>query len=162
MTEAMTLERLLDSIRAGWADWQAALERVDRERIQQPGVVADWSVKDLVAHVTWFEVDMLLLLRERSMAQSSPLWSLPPDERNRAIYEENRARSIEDVLDENSRVHTGMVAEIEKLSERDLRDPSGFDGMPTEWLPWQILCENTYDHYSDHTQQINDWLKAHP
>ena len=159
MDDKISLERLLGLIKAGWAEFEGSLERVGRDRMQQAGVSGELSVKDLAAHVTWFEKDMLLLLSERSMLGASPLWGLPPDERNRAVFAENRARSIDDVLDEARRVHTAMVAEIEKLSEKELRDPSVFEGMPHDWSPYEILCENTYEHYADHIREIDRWLE---
>ena len=159
MDDKITLERLLGLIHAGWKEFESTLERVGRERMEQPGVSGELSVKDVAAHVTWFEKDMLLLLSTRSMKEASPLWGLPPDERNRAIYEENRARTVEDVLGEARSVHAAMMAEIEKLSDDELHAPSRFEGMPPDWTPWEILCENTYEHYADHIHEIDRWLE---
>ena len=56
-----------------------------------PGVVGKWSVKDLVAHITWSEREMVGVLAARALA-GSDLWSLTNDERNEIVYQQNRDR----------------------------------------------------------------------
>lgn len=162
MTDTITLERLTGLIRSEWENWERVLALVPRERMSQPGVTGYWSVKDLIAHVTWFERDILSLLRERSMANASALWNLPTDERNQAIYDENRTRSLSEVMDEAQRVHAGVMQALAGLLESDLHDPRAFEGMLPDWVPWQILRENTSDHYADHAGQIAGWLEPKP
>lgn len=153
MAEQMTPAQLLELVRETWAGWQAALGKVEWSKMETPHV-GEWSIKDLVVHVTWSEKEMLNMLKERSLALASPHWELPPDERNQAIYEEHRHRALQEVLSEAQAIHAELVAEMEKLSEADLVDPSRYTGMPAEWVPWQILAGCTYRHYAEHAQDL--------
>lgn len=154
----MDKNELLDSIMREHTRWEAVLKEVGRERMTESGVVGAWSVKDLIAHVTWSENEMLHLLGERSLKNASKFWELPLDERNQIIYEENRERSLEDVMQEADRVYQGILDEIRGLAEEDLHNPSHYKGMPSEWIPWQIIMGNTYKHYAEHTEDIANWL----
>src|SRR5262249_54248648 len=94
----------LDAERAGW---DVELAEVERAHMSLPSAAGEWSVKDLIAHVTWFEREMVDLLRDRALA-GSDLWMLPQDKRNAAIYAENRDRPLDDVLAEARRVYPGL------------------------------------------------------
>jgi uncharacterized damage-inducible protein DinB len=133
--------------------WQAALTRFNAGNMEQPLPDSDWTVKDLVAHVTWYEQEMLDLLQQRRFA-GSELWGLPNDERNAVIYAANRDRPVEDVLSQAREVSSALFTLLEQLSEDDLINPAHFPGMPEDWQPWEVLADNTYLHYEAHTSQV--------
>ncbi|MFI5275949.1 MAG: hypothetical protein ACHQ1E_01655, partial [Ktedonobacterales bacterium] len=53
--DPMTGARLASILRTERAQWQALLARVGPDRMEQPGVEGEWSMKELVAHLTWYE-----------------------------------------------------------------------------------------------------------
>jgi hypothetical protein len=79
-------------------------------------------------------------------------------ERNATVYAQNRERSLQVVLTEAQEVHAQLVAELEKLSDEDLNDARRFAQMPDEWIPWQLIAGNSYDHYDEHILSIRAWL----
>ncbi len=159
-TETMTRAELLDRVRVGWEAWQALLAEVGEARMLEPGV-GSWSVKDIVAHVTWGEREMVGVLRERALA-GSELWEVSQQERNDAVYRENRDRPLSDVLEESSQVHAELVARLEALADdADLNDASRYAQMPAEWRPWQVFAGNTFEHYAVHAADVRAWLDAH-
>jgi hypothetical protein len=89
----------------------------------------------------------------------SDLWQLPHDERNVPIYEENRHRSLEEVLSDAEQVYDQLFETITSLSEDELSDASHFRDMPSEWVPWQVIAGNTYEHYHQHIPDIREWLQ---
>jgi hypothetical protein len=40
-----------------------------------------------------------------------------------------------------------------------LHDPGRFTDMPPDWLPWDLLAQNTYEHYQDHLLDFTARLK---
>jgi hypothetical protein len=122
-----------------------------------PGVENGWSVEDIIAHVTWYEREMVGLLDGRTLA-GSELWNLPHAERNAAIYEQNHARSLEDVLTEAAVIYRQLLDLVEGLSDAELENPGYFTNMPEDWVPWQLIAENTTDHYREHAVSIQSWL----
>jgi uncharacterized damage-inducible protein DinB len=157
MDERMDKAQFLDSLRAERGRWEAALARVSEGHMARPGVVGDWSVKDLVAHVTWYERETLELLRRRAVPWSGP-WSLSGDERNRAIFAQHRDWPWGEVVAEARDVYRQLLAALEALPEEDFHDPRRFQGMPEDWLPWRLFAGNTSDHYRHHLPAVQAWL----
>jgi uncharacterized protein (TIGR03083 family) len=148
---------LLNNVRSGRYRLDGLLATFTDEQLARPGEEGDWSVKDVVAHITWHEREIVNMLRARSLEEgvSSELWGLPTHERNRAIYDANRDRSLQDVLAESRQVYAELGELLAGLSEADLTDPGRYKDMPAEWQPWKLIAENTYEHYHDHAEAIS-------
>ena len=147
---------LLALVREGWETWQALLVRVPRERMLEPAM-GGWTVKDIVAHITWGEREITPVLAERVL-KGSDLWSLPLHERNAAMVAESRSRALDAVLEEHVRVHAELVQALEGLAEEELFDPGRFSAMPADWEPWEMVAGNTYGHYPEHIAPLEHWL----
>ena len=59
MSETIDKSQLLDRTRRARAEWEALLAQVDDAHMVQTGVCGDWSVKDIIAHITWHEREMI-------------------------------------------------------------------------------------------------------
>ena len=149
----MNKAEFLEKLERERSEWDEALSLIPKEGMADPGTEGNWSIKDVIAHVTWFEREMAILLQTRALA-GSELWGLSRDERNEVIYQENRTRSLEDVLRESQEVFREVSHAFESVNDADLNDPHRIAGMPEDWLPWQIIASNTYEHYRDHKPSI--------
>ena len=154
--EKSELIRRIGTVRRGWDE---LLGRVDDGLALRPGAEGELSAKDLVAHVTWYEREVVKMLRSRTM-EGSGLWALGPDERNAAIHEQARDVYLEDVRDESARVSAALMEQLELLPEEAYHDASRFTDMPPEWEPWKLIAGNTIWHYPDHTGAIRRLLEA--
>lgn len=148
---------VLTTLLYGRRDWDALLEEVDEVRIQQPGVCGKWSIKDLIAHVTWFEAEMVELFRSCTLS-GSPLWELKTDQRNERIFQDNQFRSLDDIRQESLKVFAHLLTAIEEVTPAALLDPGEISGMPADWDPLEILASNTWGHYEVHSRHIRDFL----
>jgi len=157
MTEPVSKSELLERCRRSRAAWDALLARMTPEQMQQPKVVGNWSVKDIVAHITWYEREMVGILTSHTFA-GSEWWEIPLDERNRLIREESKDRPLAEVLAGSRQVYDAFMQGLEKLPEADLYNPASFPGMPTEWQPSEIIISNSYEHYDEHAEAIKAWL----
>ncbi len=150
---------LIRRVRSARARWDDLLGRVDDGLALKPGTEGELSAKDITAHVTWYEREVVRMLRTRTM-DISGLWALGPDERNVAIHEEARAMSLEDVREESARVFAALIRQLELLPEEAYADASRFSNMPPDWEPWKLIAGNTIWHYPDHTGAIRRLLKT--
>ena len=148
----------LEQIRLSRAELDEVINQLDPKSMTTPGVAGDWSVKDILAHVTWHEREMLNLVKAHALV-GSDLWNLPLDQRNEAIYQENKNKVLKDVLAESKAVYESMMREMQTLSEEDLKDPARFADMPSDWQPWDLIAQNTYEHYQDHLADLRAWKK---
>jgi len=148
----MTKSELLANIRQARADWEAALAQLDDPQILHPGT-GGWSLKDVIAHITWHEREMIGVAQAHALV-GSEMWGWPLDERNHAIYLSNKDRSLVDVRQEAGQVYPQLLQVLDTLSDGELSDPACFTGMPQDWQPWKLIAENTYEHYLDHLADL--------
>ena len=157
MSETMNKSKLLDAIRSERSQWEALLAQVNEAHMSERGVAGEWSLKDIIAHITWFEREMIVLLQKRALV-GSELWQVSQAERNAAIFEENRQQSLQDVLAEAPQVYEQLIELVQALTDEDVTDARRFAEMPSEWQPWQVIAGNTYEHYRDHSSDVRAWL----
>ena len=114
---------LIRRIEAARRSWDELLALVGDGLALKPGAEGELSAKDLVAHVTWYEREVVKMLRTRTM-DGSDLWALGPDERNAAIFAEARGMSLEDVRAESAGVFAALIKQLEALPEEAYSDAS--------------------------------------
>ncbi len=161
MANPTNKQELLDTLRTEHAEWDALLNQVGANRMELRGVNGDWSVKDIVAHVTAWErrpVAWLDAIRAGTWPQP-PEWALnlSEDEINAWIFALNRGRLLQDVLAESREVFKQLMRALENVSESDLTALNRF-----EWLGGNSLltsiASDSYEHYLGHGQTIRAWL----
>jgi uncharacterized protein (TIGR03083 family) len=155
----MDRTEFLDTLKTARAEWDALLAQISPARMTEPGVEGDWTIKDVVAHITWFEREMVGVIRARALV-GSDLWDLPQDQRNAAILAQNRLRPLDEVLAEARLVYPQLVEAVQTLDDQDLHDPGRFAGMPADWLPWSVIAGNSFEHYSAHAADVRSRLNT--
>jgi uncharacterized damage-inducible protein DinB len=124
---------------ASWRGLMNALEGIPEDRMSEPGVVGVWSVKDLMAHVAfWDERDVDVLEAQSAGREVEPIdWRVKNDEvaRERAEWSLTRARQA--MHDAHERVNEA----VSKHPDADLDD-------------W---AKETYEHYDEHAAEVRDW-----
>lgn len=145
----MNKTQLIDKIIETRSAWDVILAEMNITQLAQPVENGVGSVKDLLAHISWYEHEMVFMIQSRTL-HGSDWWNLPLDVRNDLIFQENKDRTLVDIVDSSRLIHQQLLQLIESLSEDDLQLPSEFPGMPTDWLPWQVIASNTYEHYLEH------------
>ena len=159
----MEKKQLVHTLRVERAAWDALLEQMGEERMAVGGVIGDWSIKDIVAHITALEqrpVEWLAAARRGDKPTPAP-W--PPnlkedDEVNAWIFNANRQRPLTQVLTESREVHDQLMKGLESVSEEELNDVARFT-----WLKGSSLADsipgNSYEHFQHHARDIQAWLK---
>lgn len=148
----LSKEQVLDLITFRRGQWKEALAGVPQQRLEEL-VLGQWSIKDVVAHITWHDREMLGVLRTRKLA-GSPWWDLPLEERNRRIHEQLRDQPLAQVLREHDEVHEQLLVELERLEDEDLNDGARIEGMIPGADLGGVLEENTWGHYLVHTESL--------
>jgi hypothetical protein len=122
-----------------------------------PGVAGYWSLKDVVAHITWYEHILLVMLEHPASPEHGWL-SIELETRNRMIYEQNRDRSFEEVLAEAADVFARILKAVEHLSEAELQQVGYFQASQNP--PWKAVIWDTYEHYHQHDGDIRRWIET--
>jgi len=157
----MDKHAFIEAVNHDRAQFDLLLAQIDPDQMLQAGAAGEMSIKDLVAHIAWYEREMVNVIATRNLT-GSELWDLPLDPRNRAIFDANQARPLGEVLEEARQVHQQLLIELDTLSDEDMVNPARIQNMPGEWIPWELIASNTFGHYQEHLVDLQAWIKAHP
>ena len=157
----MNKSELLNELQKEYGQWKALLDQIGPARMDQPGVNGDWSMKDIVAHLTGWRRRTVARLQaaQRGESEPPPPWPVhlqTDDEINAWIYESNHGRSVREVLDESHQVFQQLLAAIEALPDEVLMEPQ-------RYLPWlegnPFNAAGIFAHFHDeHEPDIRAWL----
>jgi len=163
MDEPMTKARLIETLKARRAAWEAALAAVPEARMTEPGAAGVWSVKDLIVHLNyyeqWYASRMEEVLRGERHTPTS-MDRMHWDERNDLVYQQNRYRPLADVLAEAHHSFHRLLRAVEAQSEAFLTEPQTFEGAPGPVRIWEMLRGDVYDHYGLHIPSLEAWSAA--
>ncbi|MEW6092664.1 MAG: ClbS/DfsB family four-helix bundle protein [Chloroflexota bacterium] len=154
----MNKSEFLSKVNETYQEYLSILASLSAAQMLQPRTCGEWSVKDVIAHVTWHEREMVGVLKERALV-GSDLWNLPLDQRNAVIYESNKDLPLAEVLSEAESVHRELLEFLAGITDEDLLEARHFREMPPDWIPWEVFASNTFEHYPDHVADIR---KAFP
>jgi hypothetical protein len=150
----MRVDCLIEAIEAARENWDHVVELVPEDKREWKPSPDAWSLKDIVAHVAWHELEMIKMIESRAL-EGSDWWNLPTDRRNDKIYDLYWSALLEDVLAVAKESYPRMIYALQTLSDEELNDPARIKGMPLEWKPWRLLANNTYEHYLRHVGQVH-------
>jgi uncharacterized protein (TIGR03083 family) len=123
-----------------------------------PGPQADWSVKDLIAHLTYWEQTMLGNVGRLLRGEDLPGGETPPrediDTVNARVLNENRERPLADVLAAFRQSREQVIERVRGLPEDDLE--RRFAWLHHEPLHTYIAGD-TFEHYQDHLSDLRHW-----
>lgn len=162
MDRLNTKADLLNAIQNERVAWESLVAKVGPENMQTPGAMGDWTFKDLAAHLTGWRYDSLRNLEaaRRGEEPAPPPW--PPtddvDQINQWIYEQNRDRTLQDVLDESRQSLQKLVAAIEALPERDLMEPGRFAWLKGNPLGPAVVSGSLSHYFEEHAGALQEWV----
>jgi uncharacterized protein (TIGR03083 family) len=157
----MDKARTLAALETRFDEFLAVLAQVPPERMEEPTLDGGWSVKDLLAHLTFWEWHTLTGI-QAGLRGARPDW--PPgsaDTINARIYAQSHDRPLAEVLAALHQTHRDFMEQIAALDEADLIEPGRFVWSPRRPVrAW--VYEDGYGHYPRHTRQLQEWLDRPP
>lgn len=160
----MNKSELLTWLREENRQWEALLQEIGPARLEQPGVAAYWSIKDIVAHLNGWQHRVVATLQAALRGESEPPPHWPAhlqteDEINAWIYKSNQERALREVLDETRQLFQQLLAIIENLPDEVRIERID----PTYYLVWvddkRFLPGEFFDHFrDDHESDVRAWL----
>jgi hypothetical protein len=163
----MNKTELINWLQEEYQQWEALLERVGPIRMDQPGVSGSWSMKDIVAHLTAWNIRLIATLQaaQRNEPEPPPQWPAhlqTEDEVNAWIYETNLRRPLNQVLEESQLVFQQLFAIVDEFPE-DVRIETVPQGKHEFYLAWlgdqRVEPGEFFDHlHDDHEADIRAWV----
>ncbi len=152
---------MLKMVREGREALEKMLAKFDETQMGESHPPDGWSIKDTLAHITFWESYALERLRDAARGEKPRLYGdLSDPELNRInqeALEAGRANTLDRVKDEFHRVHRELYAELEAMPED--QSSEWWTVWPELDVPWKIIGYNTYDHYEEHLAELSRWVK---
>lgn len=130
--------------------WEALLDSIGENRMEQPGVAGHWSIKDIVAHIASWRRRTVARLQAaaRGDPQPAPIWpaNLTTDEEiNAWFYDREHGKSVQEVLADSRSVYQQLRSAVDALPEDVLFNPASFP-----WLEGQPFTPAAlFSHFHD-------------
>ncbi len=147
----MDRQQLLSKLDGAWADFEQSFVGLTDAQMVESGVVGDWSVKDILGHVTTWEEEALkslpLILERRKPPKYSVLYG-GIDAFNAQESERRRGLPLADILSQLERTHSRLVSFVEGVAEEQFTRDTPFR---------HRLRLDAYSHYPLHARMIREW-----
>ena len=137
------VKALLERIEEAWRELFAALDDIPEDRLSEPGVIGDWSLKDLFGHLAFWDEHAVAEI-ERALAglpREDNAWQ-EMNETDHAVRQDHT------LPEQRSAMHQAHAALVERLEA-----VAGIEAAPID----EAIRPDTYEHYLDHIKDIRSW-----
>jgi len=155
----MTQDEILDSLEDQREAFLEAIDDLTDEQLEQPGVVGDWSIKDLMFHLTMWEAELVKLLWQAAQGvqpTTAHFSKLSVDERNAAWSAQAGDRTLDQVIDDFAGVRKQTSRRVTAFKDKDLEDPQRYPWLKGHPL-WVWIAEDSFKHEAEHIVQVLQW-----
>lgn len=150
----MKKQQVLNKIERAWAAFKESYAGLTVEQLLQPGATEDWSVKDILAHVSVWEEETMKHLPHVLQGVRPPRYSVlygGIDAFNAQMTEQKRRLSLSEVMKQLDETHLRLVEYVQSTPEEQLTSETSFR---------RRLRLDTYGHYPIHTRAIREWRQG--
>jgi hypothetical protein len=161
--------QLLHGLRDEEAQWQALLNEIGEDHMTQPGVEGEWSIKDIIAHLTFWRTRTVGRFQAALRHEPTPAAPWPAqveteedgDARDDAInawnYAATRDRPLADVLRDSHDVFEQLYATLDGFTADELADPARFPWLEASDFP--LTGATFFGHFhEEHEADMRAWL----
>ncbi len=155
---------LFSAIEREWKLLMDVADKLTDKQLTTPDE-GGWSPKDNLAHLSeWIKVLMGYHIDHRP---SYKVLDVSPEAVkdwdfniiNPLLFERNRSRTADDVMNELKRVYAQMLEKLDTMTFEDMLKPRHADDPEKRPLVLWILGDTT-DHFAEHRQTIEKAIKA--
>jgi uncharacterized protein (TIGR03083 family) len=150
----MNRQQLLKKLDKAWTEIKESYAGLSDSQLTEPGVMGDWSVKDILAHVTTWEEEALkylpLIIKEGRPPRYTTYGGI--DAFNAQMTEQKRGLSLPEVLRQLDETHRRLIDYLQSVPEEQFTQETRFR---------HRLRLDTYSHYPEHAKAIREWQEQH-
>ncbi len=154
---------LMSEIEREWKSLMEVVEKLQKANKLTTPDAGGWSPKDNLAHLTeWMNILMGYHMDKRPAHEVMRVepevvrgWDM--DVINPVLFERNRNRSLDDVLDELRRVYAELARKLDTLPFAELMKPRRADDPEKRPLLLWVLGDSA-EHFAEHRATIEKML----
>ena len=159
MEESSTKNELLSELDKEWAHIERICAGLSEADMLRPDAEGEWSVKDILCHLSAWEkylLDRLGYVLTRQPPRYSVMSTWDDVHRfNAQVYVENKDRPLNSAIIEFRSLYRGVMTVLESLDDAQLSQSYSYD-FPDDGLTLlQLIRANTFEHYREHCSAID-------
>jgi hypothetical protein len=150
----MNKQQVLNKLDKAWTAFNESYAGLSEGQMLEAGVTEDWSVKDILAHVSWWEEEALKHLPHILQGGRPPRYSVVYggiNAFNAQMTELKRGLPLAEVQRQLDGTHLRLVEYLQGAPEEQFSTDTRFR---------RRLRLDTYGHYPFHTRAIRAWREA--
>jgi hypothetical protein len=144
-------QKLLARLEKEWREFRESYVGLSETELLKPGVTGEWSVRDIIAHVTTWEEETLKHLPGTLRGEKHPRYSVKYGgihAFNALMTANKKNYFLSEVFHQQEQVHGRLLEFLESVPEEYLDSRTRFR---------HRLRMDTYSHYPKHARAIRKW-----
>lgn len=154
----MNKQELITALETGRENFLELFSSLDDEEMLLRDPKTGWSIKDILAHLTRWEAELVKLLWQIKQGQkptTAHFSGIEIDQINARWLEEDRTRLLSRILDDYHGVRTQTIRRLEAFIDKDLTDPVQYTFLRNKAL-WEWIAGDSFEHEAEHGEQVKD------
>lgn len=142
---------VLDKLGKAWEEFNRSYAGLAEGDMLRPGVMEGWSVRDILAHVSWWEEEALKYLPLVLEGRQPPRYSVQYggiNAFNARMTELRKSLTLDEIHRQLEQTHARLLEYLETVPEEQFRTETRFR---------HRLKMDTYGHYPEHTRAVLAW-----
>ena len=149
-----TRSEFLAELDREWAKIERICAGMSEAEMVAPGIQGEWSLKDILAHISAWEkylLDRLGYVMSGQKPHYPVIISWDDVHRfNAQVYAENKDRPLPSVMIEFRSLYQGVMTVLEALGDDLWNQPYTYDFPDDHITLLQLIWANTIEHYREH------------
>jgi uncharacterized protein (TIGR03083 family) len=148
---------VMKSLDSAWDELRSLIDSMSQAEMLEPGVVDEWSVKDLLGHIAFWADraanTLTMVAAGRGDKVPGPETEDELNEWNAREAAAREGKTLEELRTDWERAHGAARAALEGFPEDKLDEPF------KERTVVFSFGADTFAHYQEHLSQIREWLR---
>lgn len=157
----MKKEEIISKLYAGRKNFLDAIQDLSNQDLETLNVSEQWTVKDIMAHLTRWEAELVKLLwqAKNNVKPTTVHFNLQSvDKINARWHIESQSRSLDVVLADFHSVREQTIRRVKPFPDAALNDPQYFPWLESKPL-WKWIINDSIGHEVEHVAQIRSWRR---
>ena len=153
--DADRVQALAEELGAARSEFLAALDDVEPDLLTAPGLVGDWSARELIAHLGYWAGHAAEALHSAEQGQLAEFGEdeLDVDQRNAVVARVAAETDLATVRKREQAAYEALVTRLERVDPATLGDEVSY-GDSLE----RVIQDDGAEHYREHALDLRSWF----
>lgn len=157
MDDAGRVQALVDELESARAEFVAALADVEPDLLTAPGLVGDWSARELIAHLGYWTGHAAEALHSAEQGRLAEFGEdeLDVDQRNEVVARVAAETDLATVRKREQAAYEAMLTRLQRVDPAKLGDEVSY-GDSLE----RVIQDDGAEHYREHALDLRAWFNG--